>query len=199
MFSSSKSYFQPGKPSLRRQQDVKTFFKWLHITGEAIFLPATSMVLIFPPELPPKSCCYGCQSGKEKRENWSLVLTSQQYVNGLPKRTCANVRLVWAQSFGCVWRSTQEYVLKNLFQSPFYFRTPTYTGISCAFPFQRSHRIEMQWSLFREIGAVCDLLFLRLLNMGLTFSCVLQWMMQKMWVRRIKLNFTWFNFVDLLL
>lgn len=113
MFSSSKSYFQPGKPSLRRQQDVKTFFKWLHITGEAIFLPATSMVLIFPPELPPKSCCYGCQSGKEKRENWSLVLTSQQYVNGLPKRICANVRLVWAQSFGCVWRSTQEYVLKN--------------------------------------------------------------------------------------
>lgn len=174
MFSSSKSYFQAGKPSLRRQQDVKTFFKWFHITGEAIFLPATSMILIFPPGLPPKSCCYGCRSGKEKRENWSLVLKSQQYVNGLPKRTCANVRLVWAQSSGCVWGSTEKFgercFEKFLFQSPFYFRTPTYTGISCAFPCQRSHRIEMQWSLFREIGAVCALLFLRLLNMGLTFS-----------------------------
>ena len=113
MFSSSKSYFQPGKPSSRKQQDVKTFFKWFHFTGEAIFLPATSMIKIFPPELPPKSCCYGCRSGKEKRENWSLVLTSQQYVNGLPKRTCANIRLVWAQSFGCVWRSTEKDVLKK--------------------------------------------------------------------------------------
>lgn len=113
MFSSSKSYFQPAKPSLRRQQDVKTFFKWFHITGEAIFLPATSMILIFPPELPPKSCCYGCRRGKEKRENWSLVLTSQQYVNGLLKRTCASVRLVWAQSFGCVCRSTQKRCFEN--------------------------------------------------------------------------------------
>lgn len=38
---------------------------------------------------------------------------SQQYVNGLPKRTCANVRLVWAQSFGCVCRSTQKRCFEN--------------------------------------------------------------------------------------
>ena len=46
---------------------------------------------------------------------------SQQYVNGLPKRTCANVRLVWAQSFGCVCGSTQKDVVKISVSKSFLF------------------------------------------------------------------------------